>query len=147
MTTQELWTCTPPTLRQYIFLTHPQTYLTAQELWTCWGGALPQKKTVDPSNSPCHPPPPPTREVGDDDGGGEGNDDGRISQQHAIPIHHALRDIISSKGKSLSPIYTYIHENVSKPTHVALDARQAVWNRNVWVRWWSDVCTVIFSTT
>ena len=40
---------------------------------------------------------------GDGDGGG-GGDDGRISPEHPSPIIHAPRDIISRKGKSLTPI-------------------------------------------
>ena len=43
--------------------------------------------------------------VGDDDGDG---DDGRIFPEHPSPILHAPRDIISRKGKSLTPIYIYI---------------------------------------
>ena len=47
--------------------------------------------------------------VGDDgggggDGGGDGGDDGRIFPEHPSPILHASRDIISRKGKSLTPI-------------------------------------------
>ena len=40
---------------------------------------------------------------GDDDDGG-GDDDGRISPEHPSPILHASRDIISRKGKSLTPM-------------------------------------------
>ena len=43
--------------------------------------------------------------VGDGGGGdGGGGDDGRISPEHPSPILHAPRDIISRKGKSLTPI-------------------------------------------
>ena len=39
------------------------------------------------------------------DGGGDGGgDDGRIFPEHPSPILHAPRDIISRKGKSLTPI-------------------------------------------
>ena len=38
---------------------------------------------------------------GDDDDGDDG--DGRISPEHPSPILHAPRDIISRKGKSLTP--------------------------------------------
>ena len=41
------------------------------------------------------------------DGGDGGGDDGRISPEHPSPILHAPRDIISRKGKSLTPIYIY----------------------------------------
>ena len=42
---------------------------------------------------------------GDDgDGDGYGDGDGRISPEHPSPILHAPRDIISRKGKSLTPI-------------------------------------------
>ena len=51
-----------------------------------------------------------TREVfqirvgdGGDDGGDDGDGDGRISPEHPSPILHAPRDIISRKGKSLTP--------------------------------------------
>ena len=37
---------------------------------------------------------------GDDD---DGSDDGRIFPEHPSPIIHAPRDIISRKGKSLTP--------------------------------------------
>ena len=41
------------------------------------------------------------------DGGDDGGDgDGRIFPEHAGPIIHAPRDIISRKGKSLTPIFT-----------------------------------------
>ena len=41
----------------------------------------------------------------DDDGDdGDGDDDGRIFPEHPSPILHAPRDIISRKGKSLTPI-------------------------------------------
>ena len=40
---------------------------------------------------------------GGGDGGGDGGD-GRISPEHPRPILHAPRDIISRKGKSLTPI-------------------------------------------
>ena len=43
--------------------------------------------------------------MGDD--GGDG--DVRISPEHPSPILHAPRDIISRKGKSLTPIYIYIY--------------------------------------
>ena len=39
--------------------------------------------------------------MGDDDGG---DGDGQISPEHPSPILHAPRDIISRKGKSLTPI-------------------------------------------
>ena len=43
--------------------------------------------------------------VGDGGGGdGGGGDDGRIFPEHPSPILHAPRDIISRKGKSLTPI-------------------------------------------
>ena len=38
--------------------------------------------------------------VGDD---GDGDDDGIIFPEHPSPILHAPRDIISRKGKSLTP--------------------------------------------
>ena len=44
--------------------------------------------------------------VGD---GGDGDGDGRIFPEHPSPILHAPRDIISRKGKSLTPIYIYIY--------------------------------------
>ena len=47
--------------------------------------------------------------VGDDDGDG---DDGRIFPEHPSPILHAPRDIISRKGKSLTPIYIYMYISV-----------------------------------
>ena len=47
--------------------------------------------------------PPPQPWVGD---GGGGNGGGRIFPEHPSPILHAPRDIISRKGKSLTPIYT-----------------------------------------
>ena len=37
-------------------------------------------------------------------GDGGGDDDGRIFPEHPSPILHAPRDIISRKGKSLTPI-------------------------------------------
>ena len=37
-------------------------------------------------------------------GDGGGGDDGRIFPEHPGPILHAPRDIISRKGKSLTPI-------------------------------------------
>ena len=46
--------------------------------------------------------PPPQPRVGDDNGDGDG--DGRIFPEHPSPILHAPRDIISRKGKSLTPI-------------------------------------------
>ena len=46
---------------------------------------------------------PPQPRVGDDDDDG----DGRIFPEHPRPILHAPRDIISRKGKSLTPIYIY----------------------------------------
>ena len=50
--------------------------------------------------------------VGGDGGGDDGGDggDGKISPEHPIPILHAPRDIISRKGKSLTPIYIYIYQ-------------------------------------
>ena len=43
--------------------------------------------------------------MGDDgDGDGDDDDDGRILPEHPSPILHAPRDIISRKGKSLTPI-------------------------------------------
>ena len=42
---------------------------------------------------------------GDDDGD-DGDDDGRIFPEHLSPILHAPRDIISRKGKSLTPMFT-----------------------------------------
>ena len=53
-----------------------------------------------------HSPPTQPR-VGDGDDGGD--DDGRIFQEHPSPIIHAPRDIISRKGKSLTPTYIYIY--------------------------------------
>ena len=51
--------------------------------------------------------------VGDGDGDGDDDDDGdgdgRIFSEHPSPILHAPRDIISRKGKSLTPIYIYIY--------------------------------------
>ena len=44
---------------------------------------------------------------GGGDGGGD-DDDGRIFPGHPSPILHAPRDIISRKGKSLTPIITII---------------------------------------
>ena len=41
---------------------------------------------------------------GGGDGGGDDGDDGRIFPEHPSPILHAPRDIISRKGKSLTPI-------------------------------------------
>ena len=49
--------------------------------------------------------PPPQSWVGDGDDDG----DGRIFPEHPSPILHAPRDIISRKGKSLTPIYIYIY--------------------------------------
>ena len=46
---------------------------------------------------------PPQPWVGDGDDGGD-DDDGRIFPEHPSPILHAPRDIISRKGKSLTPI-------------------------------------------
>ena len=46
---------------------------------------------------------------GDDDDG----DDGRISPEHPSPILHAPRDIISRKGKSLTPIYVDVCQFLS----------------------------------
>ena len=43
---------------------------------------------------------------GDDDNGDDG--DGRIFPEHPSPILHASRDIISRKGKSLTPIMDFI---------------------------------------
>ena len=40
---------------------------------------------------------------GDGGGGDGGGDDGRIFPEHPSPILHAPRDIISRKGKSLTP--------------------------------------------
>ena len=52
--------------------------------------------------------------VGDGGGGdGGGGDDGRIFPGHPSPILHAARDIISRKGKSLTPIYIYIYMGAS----------------------------------
>ena len=44
--------------------------------------------------------------MGDGDGDGDdgGGGDGRIFPEHPGPILHAPRDIISRKGKSLTPI-------------------------------------------
>ena len=53
--------------------------------------------------------------VGDgDDGGGGGDGDGRISPEHPSPILHAPRDIISRKGKSLTPICVYVCKRVRR---------------------------------
>ena len=41
---------------------------------------------------------------GGDGGGDGGDDDGSIFPEHPSPILHAPRDIISRKGKSLTPI-------------------------------------------
>ena len=38
-----------------------------------------------------------------DGGGGDDGDGGRIFPEHPSPILHAPRDIISRKGKSLTP--------------------------------------------
>ena len=43
-----------------------------------------------------------------DDGGDGGDGDGRIFPEHPSPIIHAPRDIISRKGKSLTPTYQYV---------------------------------------
>ena len=50
--------------------------------------------------------PPPQVGDGDDDDGDDddGDDGGRIFPEHPSPILHAPRDIISRKGKSLTPI-------------------------------------------
>jgi len=45
--------------------------------------------------------------VGDDEGDGNGGG-GRILAEHPSPILHALRDIISRKGKSLTPMNNVI---------------------------------------
>ena len=42
--------------------------------------------------------------VGDDDGDG-GDGDGRIFPEYPSPILHAPRDIMSRKGKSLTPMF------------------------------------------
>ena len=56
---------------------------------------------------------PTARAADDGDGGGGGGggdgDDGRIFLEHPSPILHAPRDIISRKGKSLTPIYIYTY--------------------------------------
>ena len=48
-------------------------------------------------------------EGGDDKGGdggdGDGDGNGRVFPEHRSPILHSARDIISRKGKSLTPIY------------------------------------------
>ena len=44
---------------------------------------------------------------GDDDDGDDG--DGRISPEHPSPILHAPRDIISRKGKSLTPMFPHTY--------------------------------------
>ena len=49
------------------------------------------------------PFPNPVSNDGDDDGDG----DGRISPEHPSPILHAPRDIISRKGKSLTPMICF----------------------------------------
>ena len=41
-----------------------------------------------------------------DGGGGDDGDGGRIFPEHPSPILHAPRDIISRKGKSLTPTST-----------------------------------------
>ena len=46
--------------------------------------------------------------VGIDDDG----NDGRIFPEHPSPVLHAPWDIISRKGKSLTPIYIYIYGGV-----------------------------------
>ena len=43
---------------------------------------------------------------GGGDGGGDDDDDGRIFPGHPSPILHAPRDLISRKGKSLTPIFS-----------------------------------------
>ena len=48
-------------------------------------------------------PHPPQPRVGEDSDGGGDDDDGRIFPEHPSPIIHAPRDIISRKGKSLTP--------------------------------------------
>ena len=48
--------------------------------------------------------------VGDGGGGGDGG--GRIFPEHPSPILHAPRDIISRKGKSLTPIYGCVHMEI-----------------------------------
>ena len=42
--------------------------------------------------------------AGEDGDSDDGDDDGRIFPEHPSPILHAPRDIISCKGKSLTPI-------------------------------------------
>ena len=59
--------------------------------------------------------------VGDGGDGGGGGDDGRISPEHPSPILHAPRDIISRKGKSLTPM---IWKVCRKPSKVLAN----IWN-------------------
>ena len=65
-------------------------------------------------------PPPPQPWVGD---GGDG-DGGRIFQEHPSPILHAPRDIISRKGKSLTPISCFVLEDYVTTTAVRKQALQ-----------------------
>ena len=55
-------------------------------------------------------------------GGGDGGDggDGRISPEHPSPILHAPRDIISRKGKSLTPISCFIESIVTPSYHACV---------------------------
>ena len=78
-----------------------------QSLAACWGGvasppAPPQTppENLEGASPPQTLPPPPPRVGGDGD---DGDGDGRISPEHPSPILHAPRDIISRKGKSLTP--------------------------------------------
>ena len=50
------------------------------------------------------------------DGGRDDDDDGRIFPEHPSPILHAPRDIISRKGKSLTPIkWAQFEERLNGP--------------------------------
>ena len=93
------------------------TTWTSAKAWTCakaWqrvgGGFAPPKpplrilRGLRPLKLPHFPTPPPW--VGDGGGGdGGGDGDGRIFPEHPSPILHAPRDIISRKGKSLTPMW------------------------------------------
>ena len=59
---------------------------------------------------------PPQPWVGD--GGGGDGDDGRIFPEHPGPIIHAPRDIISRKGKSLTPTYKTLNLPKRLPTYL-----------------------------
>ena len=61
--------------------------------------------------------------MGDGDDTGDGRDDGgdrRIFPGHPSPILHAPRDIISRKGKSLTPIYIYIYRERERVRQIVI---------------------------